>query len=92
MKDLEQLIAQAELGEEAKKFLDGDLGKKLIDLADDERRVALEDLANVNPKDEAKIIELQLNARFGEKFGAWLVSLVREGENAITVYRQQRGD
>lgn len=87
-----QLLEKVEIGEGAQKFLESELGKKIIDLADQERREALEDLATVNPKDELRIIELQLKAKFGERFAAWLVSLISEGENAISLYKQQRDD
>jgi hypothetical protein len=84
-----ELIAQAEIGEEGRKFLESDLGKTLLGLADQERQLALEDLAKVTPTDSVKIAELQLQAKFGEKFREWLFDLISDGDNAISVFKQQ---
>jgi hypothetical protein len=85
----DELIAQAEIGEEGRKFVESDLGRTLLGLADQERQAALEDLAKVNPRDELRILELQLNAKFGEKFREWLFDLIADGDNAISVFKQQ---
>jgi hypothetical protein len=85
----DELIAQAEIGEEGRKFVESDLGRTLLGLAEQERLSALEDLSTVSPKDELRIIELQLKAKFGDKFREWLFDLIADGDNAISVFKQQ---
>jgi len=92
MSDEAELIAKAELGEEGRKFLDGDLGRYLIGAAQQDRQLALEKLAEVAPGDVNKIMELQVEARCGLRFEAWLTNLIADGENALNVWRQQKAE
>jgi hypothetical protein len=85
----EELIAQAEVGEEAKKFLESDLGKILVGLATQEADLAREKLETVDPKDEAKIRELQFQIKFGRSFERWLNDLVSDGDNAFQTLQHQ---
>ena len=83
------LIAAAELGEQARAFLDSDLGKVLIGMAMQEVEAAQQGLETVNPADTMAINRLQLQAKMGRNFKAWLVELMTEGESAISVYSQR---
>jgi hypothetical protein len=87
---LDELIAQAELGEEARKFLQSDLCKVLIGFARQEVDAAQEELETADPTDTKKIISLQVNARVGRLFEQWINSLVDEGDNALAVFKQQQ--
>lgn len=87
-----QLIAQAELGEATRKFLESELGKCLIGMAAQEVEAAQEALETVDPSDTIAINRLQLQAKMGRNFKAWLVELVTEGDNAISVFQQQTRD
>ena len=86
---LEELIAQAELGDEARKFLESDLCKVLIGFARQEVQAAQEALEEVSPTDIKSISDLQVKARVGRLFESWLNSLVDEGDNAIAIFRDQ---
>ena len=86
----DELIAQAELGEEARKFLESDLGKVLLGLAQQQVDAALDDLGKVSPTDVEKIRDLQSQVKVGRWFGQWLKELLSDGENAIQTYQQQR--
>ena len=86
----EELIAEAEMGEEARKFLAGDLGKCLVGLAHQEVELAQEALETVSPTDTEAIRDLQFKARFGRQFEGWLRSLVADGDNAIQVFKQSQ--
>lgn len=88
-----QLIAAAELGEQARKFLESDLGKCLIGMAMQEVEAAQEALERVEPANVTEINRLQMQAKMGRNFKAWLVELVTEGNSAISIYQQQsKGD
>lgn len=87
---IDELIAEAELGEEARNFLKGNLGQWLIGCAEQEIQSAHEDLENVKPTEKEKIRELQNQAWRARSFSKWLVELVSRGENAIQSYKQQQ--
>lgn len=90
MTDLDELIAAAELGKAASEFKDSELYKVMVGMAEQEVAAALEDLAVVDPDDSKKIAQLQMNARFGRQFQAWLDELVMNGDEAIAVLKQQQ--
>lgn len=89
MLPLEALVAEAELGEKAREFLEGDLGKYLLGVARQEAQVAKDALAEVDPSNPAKIRELQNHIWRADQFGAWLRELVANGENAMAIYVEQ---
>ena len=84
------LIAEAELGEESRKFMESDLGKVLLGLARQETGLAQIALETVDPNEKSKIVQLQNQAWLGRKFEEWLLDLVDKGESAMNVFRQQQ--
>ena len=88
----ETLIAEAEIGDEAQKFLDTDLGKTLLGMAHQEVLAAQEALEVVDPSDTKKITALQNQAKAGRNFEEWLKELVNRGITALNVWQQQRND
>lgn len=88
----DELIAQALIGDEAKKFLDSDLGKCLAGMAMQEVQAAQEALEKVDPKDEKGITALQNQAWLGRRFESWLQELITEGENALATWRQKQNE
>ena len=87
---LDELIAAAELGEESRRFLESDLGKCILGMAEQQVKAAQEDLENTSPTDTEKIRELQNKARMGRAFEGWLRELFHDGEAAIAIYRQDK--
>jgi hypothetical protein len=83
------LIAEAEIGDEARKFVESDLGKTLLGMAQQEVLQAQEALETVDPTDTKKITYLQNQAKTARNFEQWLGELIVKGENALTVWRQQ---
>lgn len=88
--DTEALIAEAEIGESARVFLAGDLGRMLVGMAQQEIDGALAGLADVEPTDTKTIRDLQNKIWLGRHFGQWLGELVSKGNNAISIYKQQQ--
>lgn len=88
--DTAQLIAAAELGDQGRLFLKGDLGRCLIGLSEQDAQTALEELARVDAEDPKAIRKLQNDYYRAVTFKEYLVSLVAEGDNAISVFRQQQ--
>ena len=87
--NLDHLIAAAELGEESRKFLESDLGRCILGMAQQEVQAALEALEVTPANETEKIRELQFQARFGRRFEHWLHELLDEGESAMNVFKQQ---
>lgn len=87
---IDDLIASAELGEQARKFMESELGRVMLGMAEQEVRAAQIDLGAVDPEDKKKIVELQNKIWRGEHFGEWLTWLVHEGEQAMQVFKQQQ--
>lgn len=86
----EELIAAAELGEEARNFLASDLGKVMLGIAKQEVQLAQAALLDVKPTDAEAITLLQNKARLGLNFEQWLLELLSKGENALAVFRQEQ--
>ena len=87
---MEDLIAAAELGEEARAFLESDLGKCLLGMAQQEVAMAQEALEKVDPVKVLEITKLQNHARVGRWFEQWLYELLDKGESALEVFKQQQ--
>lgn len=86
----DELIAAAELGEEARNFLASDLGKVMLGIAKQEVQLAQEALLDVKPNDVDAITLLQNKARLGLNFEQWLLELLNKGENALAVFKQEQ--
>ncbi|MCR4298643.1 MAG: hypothetical protein NUV75_07820 [Gallionella sp.] len=86
----EELIADAELGEESRKFIESDLGRCVLGMAAQEVLLAQEKLGDVPPSDTAAIIELQNRVKVGKWFEQWLVELLQQGEQALEIFRHEK--
>ena len=85
--DEDALIAEAEIGEATRFFLDSEVGKCLLGIAEQEERAALLKLADVDPNDAKAVIALQNEVWRARSFAGWLVELVNRGNNALEVYK-----
>ena len=88
--NLDLLVAEAELGDEAKRFLESDLGKCLIGMARQQVERAQVALGDVEPSDQKAIVALQNEIKLGMRFEAWIGELLHNGENAMSIYLQER--
>lgn len=89
---MSDLIAQAVIGDEAKKFMEGELGQKIIAIVEEEiveRQLALE---TVNHTDQAAILKLQNEIWRARQLPSYLTSLLTKGEEAIKAYKQQQSN
>jgi cytoplasmic iron level regulating protein YaaA (DUF328/UPF0246 family) len=87
---MDELVAEAEIGDEAKRFLESDLGKTILGIAKLEAEQAVMRLRNVDPDDAKSIRQIQNEIWRAESFEEWLTQLFHNGEQAIELYRQQR--
>ena len=88
--DIEGLLAEAQIGDEVRKFLASDAGRTLLGIAQQEATAAEKALGRVNPEDAKEIIRLQRVIWNAENFESWLMELISNGDNALNIYRQQR--
>lgn len=86
----EELIAAAELGDEAKRFKESDLGKCMLGMAQQETGFAQIALETISPTDTEGIRALQNQAKLGRMFEEWLDELIDKGESALEVFKDER--
>lgn len=86
----EELEAEALLGDEAKRFLEGDLGKVLKGIADQEVKKALIEFEEVDLTNEKKVRDLQNRIWRASRFTGWLEELVERGDEALRALQQQK--
>jgi hypothetical protein len=88
----EELIREAELGDEARKFIESSIGKAMLDRADELLIQAQEALETVDPTNTEKVRSLQNQAQMARNFGEWLNHLVDKGDNALIQWRQSNAE
>lgn len=74
------------MGEDARAFLESNLGRCLLGMAQQEILAAQQELECVDPTDTKKVCELQNKAWRSRQFEAWLRELVANGESAVALY------
>lgn len=84
------LIAAAEIGEEARLFLESDLGKYIIGVSRQEAQLALEKLAEIDPSQVEEVRKTQNEVRIAKMFEQWLVEALHDGEQAMLIFKQQK--
>ena len=76
------LVAEADLGRQAREFFDSDIGRYLIGCAQQEHTAAMEALRKTSPWRRRRIAELQNQAWRAENFLGWLRELIVKGRAA----------
>jgi hypothetical protein len=73
------LLKQAQLGIEAEAFLSTDLGRYLLDKADQELEDAQNKFLELLPNDSAGLLQLQSQAKRAINFKSWLSEAISTG-------------
>ena len=76
------LIAQVDIGDQAKRFFESDLGRFLTGRSMQDTEEAVAELKYANPQDGDKIAELQMRIQVSEAALKWLAAAIVEGEQA----------
>lgn len=79
---LQALLAEHDMGEQAKKFMQSDIGRFMLARAVEEEREAVESLATVWPWRWRRILQLQNKVWRARQFKEWLAELLVRGEQA----------
>lgn len=82
-----ELIAEAVIGDEARQFIESELGRTMLGIADQEIENARLAMEMVDPHDHKAVMKLQNEIALGRRFKGWLIELLNRGENALEVYR-----
>lgn len=89
MSDDRELMETVKFGIEVEAFLEGKIGRYLVERARREVAEAQEALATVVPSDTQEIIRLQNQVFRAKSFESWLAEAVAEGWNAEAQLRSQ---
>ncbi len=87
-----ELIAEACIGDEARQFLESDLGRTVMGIAEqgvENARLAME---VVDPHDAKAMMKLQNEIALGRRFKGWMIELLNRGENALQVWEHRKTD
>jgi hypothetical protein len=82
MSEKDVLYAQAILGRDALDFINSELGRTMVGIAEQEVAEAMDALKTVSTWRRRKIQELQARVWRAESFQAWLIDLAHAGESA----------
>lgn len=72
-------LAEMLIGDDARRFLDGDVGRTVLGMAQQEKEGALLELATVDPDDTKRIRYLQNVIWRVDSFASWLAELIERG-------------
>ena len=86
----DELIAEAELGEEARNFKASDLYRFMVGAAEQELMAAHLAFEEVDASKVEEVRKLQLQAKFGRQFKEWLDERIQAGNNALATWEQQQ--
>lgn len=76
------LLAQVGFGISVENFVNSEIGKYLLDRADQEVEIAIEKLKKVNPINTEEIRQLQNQIYRAESINGWLAEAVLNGQHA----------
>lgn len=80
---VKQLMESAATGQAARRFLEADLGKHIIDKASAEIEDALAELVEAPASDTVLIDRIQTRIKVARQAVMWLTDAIAEGENAM---------
>lgn len=92
METIDELIAAAEIGDQARQFLESELGICVLGIAKQQIEAAWLALESVDPTQTEKIRSLQNKAQLGRQFEQWLRELLQDGENAMNIYQSRKDE
>ena len=76
---MNQLLKDAQLGIEAEAFLSTDLGRFLVDKADQELEDGLQGFLNLSTDDKDGLLQLQSQCKRAINFKSWLAEAINTG-------------
>lgn len=85
-----QLLDTVQIGLEAKDFLENSkIGQRIKQMADQDEHAALVALADVDATNSAQVQKLQNDAKAPAMALQWLMEIIADGENAVTMIEER---
>jgi hypothetical protein len=85
--NVDEVVAEALIGDEAKKFVESDLGRCVLGMAKQDLDEAKEKLIDATEEKEQE--ELRLKAMLARRFPDYLSELITRGEQALEVWKHE---
>lgn len=82
MNDDEAALRTVAFGMDVEQFLQGSIGRYLVQRAESERSAALDDLAQADAEDTRKIRQLQQRIAVVDSIQQWLADAITDGQHA----------
>jgi hypothetical protein len=89
---IEVLQAEIVLGDDARRWLESDLGRAVIGMAAQEKAEAMEALLDISSSDSLAILELQSKAKRADSFAGWITELIQKGADAEKILISEDGN
>lgn len=86
----DELQAEMVIGDDARRFLESELGQTILGMADQEKTGALLGLAQIDPTDSVKIRELQNVIWRADAFAGWIAELIQRGAEAENILLSEK--
>lgn len=89
MDDLQTQIATLQLGDQARRWLESDIGQWVLGVAQQEVDAATRDLKEVDPENSAEIRRLQNAIKVAEQGVKWLLEAIQRAHQVETLHDEE---
>lgn len=86
------IVQSAVFGSQVEQFLNSDIGRYLVQRAEDEAELANDQLKRVLPWRSRKIRELQNRIWVAENFQQWLADAIMDGQQSLRILEGHEED
>lgn len=86
--ELQTIMAEMDMGEEARRFLSSSIGRYVLGRAQQDAEAAMAELKTVDPADAAKIAALQGKIARAEMLGQYLAELIAGADQAQQIWEE----
>lgn len=83
------LMAEIVIGDDARRFLESELGRTVLGIAEREKQAALVALSTTDPEDTKSIRAHQTTIWRVDSFASWLAELIQHGREAEDILRDE---
>ena len=86
----DELNAEMIIGDDARQFLESELGRTILGMAEQEKLSAQEELCSVDAEDAKRIRDLQNTVARANSFAGWLIELINRGADAEKILMSEK--
>lgn len=85
----DELKAEVLIGDDAEKFVESELGRIVLGMAEQDLRNAMLDFAEADITNQGQVAKIQQEVKVAIRFDRYLRELIEKGREALTAWRQQ---